>query len=150
MMPCYISGQGIEIDNSEKSVYFLIDDAFYIHGDSSVFLDNWIEQELHILFSPTTGDSLIISIDIGGHDKVYFMGMAVAIDNPGFIASNAQAEFYHWIFVSRIKEGVHDAYIHKEYVDESLEKLGYKLYFINILFPDQTEFQFYGSEVKDG
>ena len=127
--------------------YFLIDDAFYIQNDDIVELDNWMEQGLHILFEPLK-DSLMISIDIGGRDKTYFMGMAVAIDNPGFIVSGAQAEFYHWIFVSRIKERLHDAYIHKEYVNESLEKLGHKLYFINILFADQTEFQFYGYEIK--
>ena len=126
--------------------YFLIDDAYYLHDDDFVELDDWIEQGLHILFE-SANDSLAVSIDIGGRDKIYFMGVAVAIDNPGFIASNSQAEFYHWIFVSRIKEG-HDAYIHKEYVEESLEKLGYKLYFINILFPDQTEFQFHGYEIK--
>jgi hypothetical protein len=144
-----MSGQSIEIGNSEKTGYFRIDDALYIQGDSSMLLDNWIEQGLHILFTSTGSDSLIVSIDIGGRDKVYFMGMAVAINNPGFIASNPKAEFYHWIFVSHIKDGINNAYIHKEYVDESFEKLGYKLYFINILFPDQTEFQFYGSEFKD-
>jgi hypothetical protein len=150
LAPYSMSGQSIEIGNSEKAGYFLIDDALYIQGDSSMCLDSWIEQGLHILFTQAGNDSLIISIDIGGRDKVYFMGMAVAIDNPGFIASNSQAEFYHWIFISRIKEGINNAYIHKEYVDESLEQLGYKLYFINILFPDQTEFQFCGYELKDG
>ena len=139
--PCYISGQ--EAENSEKTGYFLIDDAIYIHDDDVISLDNWIEEGLHVLFE-SVNDSLMISIDIGGRDKVYFMGMAIAIDNPGFIASNTQAEFYHWIFISHIKEEVNNAYIHKEYVNESLEKLGHKLYFINIVFPDQTEFQFYG------
>ena len=147
LKPCFVSGQGIETGNSEKDGYFLIDDALYIQDDDVIELGDWIEQGLHILFEPVN-DSLMVSIDIGGRDKVYFMGMAVAIDNPGFIASNSQAEFYHWIFISRIKEGLHDAYIHKEYVDESLEKLGHKLYFINILFPDQTEFQFFGYELK--
>ena len=147
LSPCSLSGQNIERGNSEKAGYFLIDDAFYIEEDDAVFLDDWIEQGLHVLFE-LVNDSLVISIDIGGRDKIYFLGMAKTIDNPGFIASNSQAEFYHWIFISRIKEGLHDAYIHKEYVDESLEKLGYKLYFINILFPDQSEFQFYGYELK--
>ena len=143
LLPRSMNRQG----NSEKTGYFLIDDAFYIEEEDAVSLDDWIEQGLHVLFE-SVNDSLMISIDIGGRDKTYFFGMAMAIDNPGFIASNSQAEFYHWIFVSRIKEGVHDAYIHKEYVEESLEKLGYKLYFINILFRDQTEFQFYGYELK--
>ena len=146
LSPC-MSGQDIKRSNSEKAGYFLIDDAFYIEDDDVVSLDDWIEQGLHILFE-LVNDSLVISIDIGGRDKIYFLGMAKNIDNPGFIASNSQAEFYHWIFISRIKEGLHDAYIHKEYVDESLETLGYKLYFINILFPDQSEFQFHGYELK--
>ena len=137
----YINGQG----NSERVVYFLIDKGLYIEDDNAMSLDEWIEQGLHVSFE-SANDSLMISIGIGGRDKIYFLGMGTAIDNPRFIASNSQSEFYHWIFISRIKEGMHDAYIHKEYVDESLEELGYELYFINILFADDTEFQFYGYE----
>jgi len=147
LTPRSISGQAIGTVNPEKTGYFLIDDAIYVYDDDAMLLDDWIEQGLHVLFE-STNDSLMISIDIGGRDKIYFIGLAVAIDNPGFIASNSQAEFYHWIFISHLKEGVNNAYIHKEYVDESLEKLGYKLYFINILFPDDTEFQFFGYELK--
>jgi len=147
LSPCSINGQSRATASFEKAGYFLIDDAFYIQDDDFVSLDNWIELGLHVLFE-SANDSLMISIDIGGRDNVYFMGMAVAIDNPGFIESGAQAEFYHWIFVSHIKERIHDAYIHKEYIDESFEKLGYRLYFINILFADQTEFQFYGYELN--
>ena len=146
LIPCSMSGQS-QVRNSVKTGYFLIDDAIYIQDDDATLLDDWIEEGLHILFE-SVNDSLIISIDIGGRDKIYFLGMAKAIDNPGFIASNSQAEFYHWIFISRIKEGLHNAYIHKEYVEESLEELGYKLYFINIIFTDQTEFQFYGYELE--
>ena len=135
-----MNGQG---NTTENSSYFKINNAFYIDDDNATSLDNWIEQGLHVLFA-SINDSLTVSIDIGGHDKVYFMGMAIAIDNPGFIEPNSRSEFYHWIFISHIKEGLHDAYIHKEYVDDSLEKFGHELYFINILFPDQTEFQFYG------
>ena len=147
LAPCSMSGQSQVLRNFEKTGYFLIDDAIYIQDDDAISLDDWIEEGLHILFE-RVNDSLIISIDIGGRDKIYFMGMAKAINNPGFIASNLQAEFYHWIFISRIKEGLHNAYIHKEYVDESLEELGYKLYFINIIFTDETEFQFYGYELE--
>ena len=143
LAPCSMSGQSQVLRNSDKTGYFLIDDAIYIQDDDATSLDDWIEEGLHVLFE-IVNDSLIVSIDIGGRDKIYFMGIAKAIDNPGFIASNSQAEFYHWIFISRIKEGLHNAYIHKEYVDKSLEELGYKLYFINIIFTDQTEFQFYG------
>ena len=145
LAPRSISGQ--VTGSAEKTGYFLIDEAFYIYEDDAISLDDWIEQGLHILFE-SANDSLTISIDIGGRDKVYFMGVAIAIDNPGFIVSGSQVEFYHWIFVSHIKEGINNAYIHKEYVYESLEELGYELYFINILFPDQTEFQFYGYEIK--
>ena len=147
LAPRSVSGQAIETASYEKAVYLLIDDAIYVYDDDAILLDDWIEEGLHILFEQVN-DSLMISIDIGGRDKIYFMGMAVAIDNPGFIASNSQAEFYHWIFISHLKEGINNAYIHKEYVDESLEKLGHKLYFINILFPDNTEFQFCGYELK--
>jgi len=145
--PHYINGQSKETRNADQTGYFLIDDAFYIYEDNEIALDDWVEHGLHVLFA-TSDDTLTISIDIGGRDNVYFLGIATAIDNPGFIVSGLQAEFYHWIFVSHIKEGVNNAYIHKEYVEESLEKLGRMLYFINILFSDQTEFQFYGYEVN--
>ena len=146
---CSISEQQDQrTGNSEKTGYFLISAALYIQDDDVIELDDWIEQGLHVLFT-LVNDSLIVSIDIGGRDKIYFMGMAIPIDNPGFIASNSQSEFYHWIFISRIKERLYDAYIHKEYVNESLEKLGYMLYFINILFPDQTEFQFFGYDLDE-
>jgi hypothetical protein len=143
LLPCSLKSQGVKTDNDAAAGYFIINDAFYIHGDSSESLSAWTEQGLHVLFAPVN-DSMVISIDVGGRDRMLFLGMAVAIDNPGFIASNQQAEFYRWIFVSHIKEGMHDACIHKEYVEKSFEKLGHRLYFINILFPDQTEFQFYG------
>jgi hypothetical protein len=52
------------------------------------------------------------------------------------------------MFASHIKEGIRNAYIHKEYVEGSLEKFGRKTYFINIVFTDQTEFQLYGYEIN--
>ena len=132
---------------TKKLACYMIKEAHYIHNDSSVLLNEWTDMGMHILFAPAN-DSLIVSIDIGGQDNICFMGMATAIANPGFIASSSTAEFYHWIFVSHIKEGLRNAYIHKEYVDQSFEKLGRRLYFINILFTDNTEFQFYGHEIS--
>ncbi|MBI5008649.1 MAG: hypothetical protein HZB98_03145 [Bacteroidia bacterium] len=133
---------------SDKTTSFRIDDAFYIQDDSSTVLRNWTEQEMNINFK-TVKDSLMISIDIGGRDKIFFMGMAEKMDNPGFVTASTDVEFYHWMFVSRIKEGIRNAYIMKEYVEGSLEKLGKKTYFINIAFADQTEFQLYGYELKN-
>ena len=132
--------------NLPKANLYAIEEAYYIESDSSFLLNDWTEQGMNIIFA-SENDSLVITIDIGGRDNICFMGMAVAMANPGFIASNSTAEFYHWIFISRIKEGLHDAYIHKEYIDKSFEELGHRLYFINILFPDQTEFQFYAGEL---
>jgi len=142
-----LNGQFASVEPSGNSRYYRIDDAFYIQDDSSTVLKNWTEQGMNILFKPVK-DSLIISVDIGGGDKIFFMGMAVKMDNPGFVTASTEVEFYHWMFVSRIKEGIRNAYIMKEYVDGSFEKLGKKTYFINIAFADQTEFQLYGYELK--
>ena len=130
-----------------SGTYYRIQDAYFIENDSTIVLKNWTDQGMNMFFKPVR-DSLIISIDIGGADKIFFMGMAVTMDNPGFITTSSQSDFYHWIFVSHIKEGMHNAYIHKEYIDGSLEKMGKKHYFINIAFTDQTEFQLYGYELK--
>ncbi|MBK9389621.1 MAG: hypothetical protein IPN68_05285 [Bacteroidetes bacterium] len=142
-----INAQVAAVETSGNSRNYRIDDAFYIQDDSSTVLKNWTEQEMNIIFKPVK-DSLIISIHIGGSDKVFFMGMAVKTDNPGFVTASLDVEFFHWMFVSRIKEGIRNAYIMKEYVDGSLEKLGKRTYFINIAFADQTEFQFYGYELN--
>ncbi|GEM_PF-5483154 len=141
-----LCGQITTVKPAAESKYYRIDDAFYIQDDSSTVLKNWTEKQMNINFS-TVKDSLIISIDIGGRDKVFFMGMAEKMDNPGFVTVSTDVEFYHWMFVSRIKEGIRNAYIMKEYVEGSLEKLGRKTYFINIAFADQTEFQLYGYEI---
>jgi hypothetical protein len=147
LMPLVLKGQGMNALASESTKIYRIDDAFYIHEDSSTVLKNWTEKGMNINFKPVN-DSMIISIDIGGTDKIFFMGMAVKMDNPGFVTASTDVEFFHWMFVSRIKEGIRNGYILKEYVDGSLEKLGKKTYFINITFADQTEFQFYGYELK--
>jgi len=146
-IPYILAGQGTQMGTSEEFNYYLIEDAYFIQNDSSTVLKNWTDQGMHMLFMPVR-DSIIISIDIGGRDKVFFMGMAVKMDNPGFITTSSQAEFFHWIFVSHIKEGIRNAYIHKEYIEGSQEKLGKKSYFINVAFADQTEFQLYGYELK--
>ena len=147
LTPMVITGQGMNAGMLDKTTCFRIDDAFYIQDDSSTVLKNWTEKEMNINFK-TVKDSLIISIDIGGQDKIFFMGMAEKMDNPGFVTASTDVEFYHWMFVSRIKEGIRNAYIMKEYVEGSLEKIGKKTYFINIAFADQTEFQLYGYEFK--
>ena len=134
-------------DSETNFSYYRISEAEYIVNDSTISLDNWINKGMNMLFVPVR-DSLIISIDIGDRDKIFFMGMAEKIDNPGFVTLGTGAEFYHWIFVSHIKEGIRNAYILKEYIEGSLEKLGKRHYFINIVFADQTEFQFYGYELQ--
>lgn len=146
IVPAVAEGQSGDVNNSVNSGYYKIDDAFYLEGDSSTTLKNWTDQGMNILFKPQK-DSVIISIDIGGKEKIFFMGMAVLMDNPGFITASTDVEFYHWIFVSHIKEGIRNAYIMKEYVEGSFEKLGKKIYFINITFTDQTELQLYGYEL---
>jgi hypothetical protein len=140
-------GQFASVEPSVNSRIYRIDDAFYIQEDSSTVLKNWTDQGMNIILKPVK-DSLIISIEIGGPDKIFFMGMAVKMDNPGFVTASTDVEFYHWMFVSRIKEGIRNAYIMKEYVDGSFEKLGKRTYFINIAFADQTEFQLYGYELR--
>lgn len=148
LMSAVLQGQGMNVKLSDKTTSFRIDDAFYIQDDSSTVLRNWTEQEMNINFKAVK-DSIIISIDIGGRDKIFFMGMAEKMDNPGFVTASTDVEFYHWMFVSRIKQGIRNAYLMKEYVEGSLEKLGKKTYFINIAFADQTEFQLYGYELKN-
>lgn len=127
--------------------YYQISEAQYIVNDTTTSLDNWITKGMNMLFVPVR-DSLIITIDIGGRDKVFFMGMGVRIENPGFETLGSNAEFYHWIFTSHIKEGIRNAFISKEYVKGSLENSGRKEYLIHILFFDKSEFLFYGSELK--
>ena len=147
IFPILLNGQEGNMKSGLNDRIYKIDNAFYLQGDSSTVLKNWTDQGMHIAFRPAK-DSLVISIDIGGRDKVFFMGMAVTMDNPGFLTSSTDVEFYHWIFASRIKEGIRNAYIQKEYVEGSLERLGRKTYFFNVAFADQTEFQFYGFEIS--
>lgn len=150
LMPFILKGQGTvttAIETTGEYKYYRIEDAFYMQDDSSTVLKNWTDKGMEMLFKSGT-DSLVITIDIGGRDKIFFVGMAVKMDNPGFVTTSTEAEFYHWIFVSHIKEGIRNAYILKEYVEGSLEKLGKKHYFINIAFADQTEFQLYGYELQ--
>ena len=118
--------------------------AYYSEGDSTANLSGWVEKGLNVHFVPVR-DSMIISIDIGGKDKVFFMGMAVKMENPGFITTSSSAEFYHWIFISHLKENVRNAYVMREYIEGSLEKTGKKNYFIQVALSDQSEFQFYGT-----
>jgi hypothetical protein len=147
-IPFILNGQS-PADSESKHSYYQISEAQYIVNDSITSLDNWIEKGMNILFVPVR-DSLIISIDIGGRDKIFFMGMGVRIENPGFENQNEDAEFYHWIFTSRIKEGIRNAFILKEYISGTLEKYGRKGYLIQIHFFDESEFMFYASELKPG
>lgn len=146
LCPFLLEGQFLT-DTSKIFSYYHISEAYYVENDSTVALNNWIEQGANILFLPVT-DSMLISIDIGGRDKLFFMGMAVTIENPGFETNRKDAEFYHWTFVSHIKEGLKNAYILKEYITGSLEKKGRKDYVINIVFFDQTELLFNAYELK--
>jgi len=147
-IPFVLDGQA-QADSERNHTYYQISEAQYIVNDSTTSLDNWIEKGMNILFVPVR-DSLIISIDIGGRDKVFFMGMAVRIENPGFDNQNRNAEFYHWIFTSHIKEGIRNAFILKEYINGTLEKYGRKGYLIQIHFFDKSEFMFYASELSPG
>jgi hypothetical protein len=146
LLPVSLKGQG-QSDSGGNPSYYHVFEGYYIEKDSTKRLDNWVEKGTNILFVPKN-DSLIISIDIGGKDKIFFMGMAVRIENPGFEAPGISTEFYHWTFTSHIKEGIRNAFISKEYVSGSLEKSGRKDYLIHIVFFDQTEFLFYTSELK--
>lgn len=146
LFPFFLNGQALE-DTSKSFSYYHISEAYYFNNDSTTALTNWVSQGTNMLFLPVR-DSLIISIDIGGRDKVFFMGMATTIENPGFETSRRDVAFYHWIFTSHIKEGIRNAYISKEYISGSLEKLGKQHYLIKIVFTDQTEFQFISYELK--
>ena len=146
LIPFNLKGQA-PAEKQGNFSYYQISEAQYIVNDSTTSLDNWITKGMNILFVPVR-DSLIITIDIGGRDKVFFMGMGVRIENPGFETLSNNAEFYHWIFTSHIKEGIRNAFISKEYIKGSLEKSGRKEYLIHILFFDKSEFLLYGSELK--
>jgi hypothetical protein len=144
--PFILKGQAPAVPVSNLS-YYQVSEAQYIMNDTTTSLDNWTRKGMNMLFVPVR-DSLIITIDIGGRDKVFFMGMGVRIENPGFESLGKDAEFYHWIFTSHIKEGLRNAFISKEYIQGSLEKSGRRDYLIHILFFDKTEFLFYASELK--
>ncbi|HOW39472.1 MAG TPA: hypothetical protein PL123_02935 [Bacteroidales bacterium] len=137
VLPVMVKGQS-------KPGDYKIQKAYYSEGDSTTSLTDWVEKGLNVHFVPAR-DSMIISVDIGGRDKVFFMGMAVKMDNPGFITTSSTAEFYHWIFISHFKESVRNAYVMREYIEGSLEKTGRKNYFIQVALSDQSEFQFYGT-----
>jgi hypothetical protein len=145
-IPLILNGQTLR-DSLTDFSYFHISEGYYIDNDSTTALTNWISLGTNMLFLPAR-DSLIISIDIGGREKIFFMGMATAMENPGFEASQKDAVFYHWIFTSHIKEGIRNAYISKEYIPGSREKLGKRHYLIKIVFFDQTELQFIAYELR--
>lgn len=145
-IPLILKGQAAGVPAGILS-YYQISEAQYIVNDSTKSLNNWIDKGMNMLFVPVR-DSLVITIDIGGRDKVFFMGMAVRIENPGFETLGKNAEFYHWIFTSHIKEGIRNAFISKEYILGSFEKSGRKEFLIHILFFDKSEFLFYASELK--
>jgi hypothetical protein len=146
LVPINLNGQTLPDSESSPSYYRMFE-GYYTVNDSTTALDSWVEEGMNMLFLPFR-DSVVISIDIGGREKVFFMGVATRMENPGLETLTKKAEFYHWTFISHIKEGIRNAYISREYVEGSFEKYGIKQYFIQILFADQTQFLFYAIELK--
>lgn len=72
-----------------------------------------------------------------------YLGSAKKIANPGFKTMRDDAEFYSWLYVTHGNKEKKDAYIDKEYVTRSLEEKGKRYYYFNIVFPDNSQYQFY-------
>lgn len=88
-------------------------------------------------------DSIIISIDHGGLDKVQYLGYGKKIENPGFEVTRNDSEFYFWLYVEPKVAEKQKAFILKEYVTGSLEQRGRKIFYFNIQFSDGSQYQFY-------
>jgi hypothetical protein len=97
-----------------NSSYCRITEAYYIRNDSSVIVKDYVDTSSGILFMPVKKDSIIISIDRGGIDKVYFLGHAIRISNPGIDTNREGGEFYYWKFATYVFEGTDHAYVFKE------------------------------------
>lgn len=131
-----------EIDSTNFGDLYRITEVYYIQNDTSIFFSEVVDTATDVVFMKYKNDSTIISIN-RGFDNVYFLGYTTTMDNPGFNTSSEDAEYYHWNFTSHVKKGIRNADILKEYVTSSLENRGLKYYFIDVVFSDNTEYQFY-------
>lgn len=138
-----ISFGQIPNDTIPSADLYLITEAYFIKNDSTYNINKeFIDQPSGIMFVPFK-DSIIISIDHGGLDKVQYLGYGKKIENPGFDVTRTDSEFFFWSY------GVHNvverqkAYILKEYITGSLEERGRKYFYFNIQFSDGSQYQFY-------
>lgn len=135
-------GQGLN-DTIPSGDLYLITEAYYIKDDSTYNINKeFIDQPSGLMFIPFK-DSIIISIDHGGIDKVQYLGYGKKIENPGFTVSRTDSEFYFWLYVEPKVPSKQKAYILKEYVTGSLEQRGRKYFYFNIQFSDGSQYQFY-------
>lgn len=138
-----ISYGQVSIDTIPSGDLYLITEAYYIKDDSTYNINReFIDQPSGLMFIPFN-DSIIISIDHGGIDKVQYLGYGKEIKNPGFIVSRTDSDFYYWSFIESKVPSRQKAYILKEYVTGSLEQRGRKYFYFNIQFWDGSEYQFY-------
>ncbi|HPT21806.1 MAG TPA: hypothetical protein PLR88_07660 [Bacteroidales bacterium] len=143
----FINGQNIKESNSSNGDYFVITEAYYIkNGTASDVNKEFADGRSGIMFMTSKDNSVVISLHVGSIDSVKYLGSAKKIANPGFKTMRDDAEFYSWLYVTHGNKEKKDAYIDKEYVTGSLEEKGKKYYYFNIVFSDNSQYQFYAYE----
>ena len=139
-----VNGQNAKETTSPKDDYFVFTEAYYIkNGTASDVKKEFVDGRSGILFMTLEDSSLIISLHVGSIDSVKYLGSAKTIANPGFKTMRDDAEFYSWLYITHRDKEKKEAYIDKEYVTGSLEEKGKRYYYFNIVFPDNSQYQFY-------
>jgi len=140
----FVNGQTANDTLSTQGDYFIITEAYYIkNGIASDVNKEFADGRSGIMFMTLKDNSVVISLHVGIIDSVRYLGSAKKIANPGFKTMRDDAEFYSWQYVTHENKEKKEAYIDKEYVTGSLEEKAKKYYYFNIVFPDNSQYQFY-------
>lgn len=140
----FVNGQTAKDTLSAQGDYFIITEAYYIkNGIASDVNKEFVDGRSGIMFMTLKDNSVIISLHVGSLDSIRYLGSAKKIANPGFKTMRDDAEFYSWLYATHKNLEKKEAYIDKEYVTGSLEEKGKEYYYFNIVFPDNSQYQFY-------
>lgn len=140
----FANGQATNDTISTNGEYYPITEAYFIKNDTTYNInEEFIDQPSGIIFIPENDSSIIIGINHGSTEKTAYLGHGKKIINPGFLNTTENSEFYSWLYFTHGATESKLAYIHKEYVEGSLEKRGRKYFYFGIHFSDNSEYQFY-------
>ena len=144
----FVNGQNIKETTSSKDNYFVFTEAYYIkNGNASDVNKEFVDGRSGIMFMTLKDNSVAISLHVGSIDSVMYLGSAKKIANPGFNTMRDDAEFYSWLYATHKNLEKREAYIDKEYVTGSLEEKGKRYYYFNIVFKDNSQYQFYAYRI---